>query len=295
MNDYLNYIRASLNWREESVRYSPTPGIWARQNLYFIQEAGRFQALKGYLTERRDLDSILLVYTRGGHGRLFRHGNRFDIQANQLFLIDCMTEHLYETIDETGWDFDWVHFNGPGVRSLLEIFDAQDSSPIRIVHPDSTIPELFNRLYELLERKGICQEFQVSSLLIALLTESIILAMDDYPPKGSRHVSVTRAIEILEGNLEKKITLDQLSLQCSTDKYYLIKLFRQHTGLTPMAYLQQARISKAKELLLNTSQSVERIGEAVGFSPASYFITVFRRWEQMTPLAYRKYWQHLSE
>ena len=95
MEDLLQFIRASLNWRSDSVRLSPTPGSWARQNLFYIQEIGRFRTLPGYLTERKDLDSVLMIYTRAGKGKLNINNQSYSVQRDEFLWIDCIMPHVY--------------------------------------------------------------------------------------------------------------------------------------------------------------------------------------------------------
>lgn len=67
--------------------------------------------------------------------------------------------------------------------------------------------------------------------------------------------------------------------------------FRQATGLSPIHYLQQLRIERAKTLLETTSLAVEEIGWQVGYADAAYFRRLFRRVTGMPPARYRRKFQ----
>ena len=56
-----------------------------------------------------------------------------------------------------------------------------------------------------------------------------------------------------------------------------MKLFKQYTGKTAAAYLNDYRLEKAKSLLLHTDVSVTDIALDVGFNNTSYFIKNFRK------------------
>ena len=60
------------------------------------------------------------------------------------------------------------------------------------------------------------------------------------------------------------------------------------TGLTPLAYLNRARIENAKELLLKTSLSIAEIAEMVGFSGQNYFGRLFRRQVGLSPTEFAR-------
>lgn len=64
-------------------------------------------------------------------------------------------------------------------------------------------------------------------------------------------------------------------------------IFKERVGISPSRYLLNVRIKRAKEMLANTEQSVERIAKATGFGGASRFVEVFRSETGQTPGKYR--------
>jgi AraC-like DNA-binding protein len=64
---------------------------------------------------------------------------------------------------------------------------------------------------------------------------------------------------------------------------YYRNIFLAVFDMPPAKYIQLYRVGKAKELLLNTSASIEEIAVAVGFANASYFCKVFKNLTGMTP------------
>ena len=70
---------------------------------------------------------------------------------------------------------------------------------------------------------------------------------------------------------------------------YFRRYFKRHTGVSPLVYLNQLRIERAKELLrLESSLSVGEIALRCGFRDPLYFSTAFKRSVGKAPLAYRK-------
>jgi AraC-like DNA-binding protein len=60
-------------------------------------------------------------------------------------------------------------------------------------------------------------------------------------------------------------------------KYYLIRLFREHVGQTPGAYLREKRMRHALDLISYTSYSVKQIAGMVGYRNYVHFIAAFRK------------------
>jgi AraC-like DNA-binding protein len=293
LDNLLEYTRASFDWSADSLRFSPTVDAWAKKNLYYVQEAGRFRTYSGYLTERQNLESYLMVYTHRGRGKLIYNGKESHLTNGDFFWIDCKNRHIYQTCGDEGWDFDWVHFYGHNIEPYFDMFQMQyEQSSVRHQFSADKISILFERLLELQTKRGTSPELETSSVIYNLIIEALLIVSNQLVPNHKLHKSVAQAVDYMEKNIEKKIKLDDIASVVNIDKYYLIKLFKRHTGLTPFEWLQKARISRAKELLILSEKSVEEIGFEVGYTPASYFISTFKISEGLTPLRYRQQWQY---
>lgn len=85
-----------------------------------------------------------------------------------------------------------------------------------------------------------------------------------------------------------QVSLDELANLVNYSPYHLIRLFKQTTGLTPMAYLMHIRIEQAIKLLKNSKHTVSDISQLCGFGSHSHFTSTFRRTTGYSPSAYRK-------
>ena len=73
-----------------SVRAIVTPSAFARENLFFLQEAGHIRLVQSHAgTQRSSLDSFLIVQVVAGSGSLRYGARRFALRAGQCFWIDC--------------------------------------------------------------------------------------------------------------------------------------------------------------------------------------------------------------
>ena len=98
---------------------------------------------------------------------------------------------------------------------------------------------------------------------------------------------VLRVLEHIERDLGTEHTLAGLARVAGMHGRALIRLFRQETGDTPMAFLRARRVALACELLHHSDRKIDDIAAAVGFCDRYHFTKTFRRLREITPAAFR--------
>lgn len=99
---------------------------------------------------------------------------------------------------------------------------------------------------------------------------------------------VSRAIEYINSNIEKNITIDEICSEIHMSKYHFCRQFKKVTDTTVMKYILKTRIVMAKNMLLNDNLSITEISNRCGFSSVSYFSRVFKEETGSNPLNYKK-------
>ena len=95
-------------------------------------------------------------------------------------------------------------------------------------------------------------------------------------------------IDYINDSFSSPISMDDLCAVSGVSKQYICLLFRKALGSRPMEYVAKRRIQAAKELLTGSDKTVEDIAAETGFCTASYFCKLFKRYEGMTPVQFRK-------
>lgn len=108
------------------------------------------------------------------------------------------------------------------------------------------------------------------------------------PTSVAEAVSRDMAADMSE-KLKEKITLKDFCLKYNYTKNSLIKMFKSFYGVTPMKYLQQLRINRAKILLEDSNATMENIALECGFSDYSHMYKAFIHTEKVPPNYYRKH------
>ncbi len=107
-------------------------------------------------------------------------------------------------------------------------------------------------------------------------------------PKSHDLLKIAKAITYLEANNDLEVKLEDLAAASGMSKRTLIRSFQAAFGKSPIAYLIEARVQKATELLKSSDKNVTQIAFEVGFSDSNYFSRQFRKIMNMSPREYRK-------
>ncbi|KRG13216.1 response regulator transcription factor [Lederbergia galactosidilytica] len=100
--------------------------------------------------------------------------------------------------------------------------------------------------------------------------------------------SVLKAISIIEHELNKALTANDVARKVNMSRSYFSVCFKAISGYTFNEYLRIARVNKAKHYLINTRDKVRVISEKVGYVDIKYFSKVFRQETGLLPSEYRK-------
>ena len=109
--------------------------------------------------------------------------------------------------------------------------------------------------------------------------------------------AVALARDYMEAHLGEDVTLDDLARESGLSPFHLARTFHKALGLPPHAWLLQARVSKARRLIVADDQEngsgmgLADIAAATGFADQSHLTHAFRRQVGITPGRYRKHLQ----
>ena len=108
---------------------------------------------------------------------------------------------------------------------------------------------------------------------------------------SSRRIS--KACKYIEENLSKKITLSEVAELVNMSGSAFSHFFMKKTGISFITYVNNLRVARACELLIDTSLSASEICYDCGFNNKSNFIRIFTQRKNMTPIEYRNHMAHL--
>lgn len=105
--------------------------------------------------------------------------------------------------------------------------------------------------------------------------------------------SVEKVKIYVSKNYKNDLTLEFISSLLYLNSSYLSHLFKEKTGEKFVDYLNNVRIEKAKELLLQTYKKMYTIAKAVGYDNIKYFFRIFKKKTGITPEQFRNHSRRL--
>ena len=152
---------------------------------------------------------------------------------------------------------------------------------------------LLERLYECSESEGTLQTLRVRNLTAALW-EEVFVRIRAYP--GSEKTKKERLVqarlhkmtEHIARHYGESIKLEEIAAAANVSSREALRCFRVGMQTTPVHYLNEYRLRRARERLVATTDAVSHISEAVGFESVGYFCRVFKKQYGVSPSAFRK-------
>jgi len=93
---------------------------------------------------------------------------------------------------------------------------------------------------------------------------------------GVSHESLIKVAQLMEENIEKPLSLDEIASATGLSRRQIERLFKRHLNCVPKRYYLQMRLRRARELLLQTSMPIIDITTACGFQSPPHFSRCYR-------------------
>jgi AraC-like DNA-binding protein len=152
--------------------------------------------------------------------------------------------------------------------------------------------ELFRRFLDDQE-SGALDPTSAALLVMLMLCE---VARSRPPSKTGESASTRlagRADTYIRTHFHQPLTPSSLAAILGCNANYLSRIFHQVYERTLTATIQECRLRYARQLLLDDDRNIDEIARACGFRDTGYFRRLFKRYEGLSPLSFRRLYSRL--
>ena len=86
----------------------------------------------------------------------------------------------------------------------------------------------------------------------------------------------------------KKISVDDIARSTYLSTTYITKIYKEVTGDTPINYLINLRLEKARDILEEGHFSIQAVAKKVGYDDPYYFSKLFKKKFGCSPSSYKR-------
>ncbi len=179
-------------------------------------------------------------------------------------------------------------------RSSGEVGDLLLASLPPFLVANAEDSPLIGMLAQEVHKDGLAQASVLDRLLDLLLIDAIRSWSAEQPSAGStwltaeRDDSVRQAIRLIHNSPEVPWTVGALALSVGTSRASLARRFTEHVGKPPMRYLNQWRLAKGADLLLDPKYTLTAVARRVGYASPFGFSAAFKKRYAASPQEYRR-------
>lgn len=218
---------------------------------------------------------------KGRYGIQIANEKEYYTESQGFFIAPSNTQHtVIHRTDPTNnkMAFRWV-FLKVKINDLYDIDSIYDFPIIIPKEFENEMNAIFDSLFDI---NNIFDEYIYYHKIIKLLS---VMATEK---KRKIPNNLLQALDFIKSYYTSSITIKDISEYVHLSESYLFSLFKKEMGISPIAYLNNYRLSIAANELLNTQKSITEIADSVGINDPVYFNKLFRKTYQLSPSKYRK-------
>ena len=225
----------------------------------------------------------LLFYVERGCERFWIDGEECDLTDGGFLFFRPGEPQEHVCVSQEGGEYYYIHFFAPHGFDLFGL----ESARVYPAKPSHEIGELFESVITELQGKHPFYERIVTARFFEIVAR-LQRRAERLRPASPHAECINRALQLLNREFERELTLDELAASATMSKYHFLRCFKSVVGTSPLEYRNALRIEQAKVLLEDLTLPVAQVGMTVGFSSGAYFSDAFKRAVGCSPRAYRR-------
>ena len=236
--------------------------------LYEFASFRFFEKKEHHIERFCSVNVLLMVYQ--GILRFSENGKQVEVHAGEYYI---QRKNCYQAgeLASDAPHYLFVHFDG-------EWSDHPNTLPYTGRFDHAKLSELMQRINTASHQKYLYAEQQY-------LFHKLLLSLRQKAPSDALADKLSKFVD---ENIAKITSLADLCEAFHYSKNYVERLFQREFGVSPIQYINDAKIKKAMYLLETTSKPISVISEECGYSDYPYFYKRFVQKAGVSPSEWRR-------
>ncbi len=224
----------------------------------------------------RRFSSFVFSHIYSGQGRLLLAGQDFRLAPGATVLLPPETDNLYGGIAGSGYQEDYVVFDGAPFRRMMDL--GLIGAGVGYLGTARRLPQL-NRLL----RDGA----RDSAWRLGLLLQEILLEATRSDHVTHKNLRMNELFRSLNKDYSRWWSVKEMSDFCHLSEAQFRRCFLKKTGMNPKHYQECMKLQEAARNLVETVETIETIAEALGYRDRFHFSSRFKAFFGIPPAQYR--------
>lgn len=272
---------------------------------------GRYNFQKGWVYPESYIPYCMVRLIEKGRGLFIINGEELEVTEGQVVYIPQGCRLFCETISE---DFQFISIRFRLCAQLGASDFLADYYHIKRVTDtggDENISTYFCQVISYAREGGPSKVFRIRGnleLIIAWLCEhggndesclddegqleafsaEEVVRRAELVSSRTQDPRINALTEYILAHLDEDLSCSQLAAMVGLSESSLRRLFKKHTGKSPVDYITDSRLTVAARRLLVSNEHIAQIAYSVGIGDANYFSRLFRENFGVSPQEYRR-------
>lgn len=245
---------------------------------------------KHFPTHFHDTYSIGII--KNGIENLKIKGNNFIATPKTVVIINNYELHSNSFYNNENWTYQTINLNVDALNFLSKETNQKTENNLVFQNlvEDDFLYNLISNFHQASNLNAYSQISDISSYLIQNYLAETEEEKLNYRKWGN---NILELKNLMDCDAADKINIDRIAKQYNKTSFQLIRAFKAHTGLTPIAYFILIRLNKAKNLLASGNTLIDTALEC-GFFDQSHFTNSFKKYFGVSPKQYCENYSNLK-
>lgn len=221
-----------------------------------------------------------------GSGKVVSEKKRHNVHIGDALFIPAHLPHeLVPSVEN--WRLIGIDFDGESIQSILQTVKLTKLRCEKLSDHETLVRKMLAIIHAVREESS--SSFSDCSALAYDLIMQLHsrININSETPDGQKLSMLSPVVEYIRDNYHSEMTLDELAAIIGLSPQYLCRLFKDCYRMRPFEYLAKVRLCQAKLMLMQEKYSVNEVAQIVGYNDCSYFCSVFKKYEGLSPSEFK--------